>query len=551
MQAKTYFYNHPVLTSFLFMVFLCSVGQGQNNSFKAPSAADSQVIVNDDPLLAELFVADSTPQPGKQTEIKINLQLPADYKAYVDQFKLKAITPPGAKVGAIKLNPDFEFFDKYSKTQRRGVKGKSHLTAVFEYPERLTEQQDQMVLELTYQACTENFCLFPKKKLLSFDLRKPKPNEMAEKSFLQSTFDEAHQKGHLYLFIFIFLAGVLTSLTPCILPMIPITIAILGKGFGSSHSKKDRFINGVIYIFGMAITYSVLGVIVAGSGSLFGSLLNHPAVQIFFALIFILLGLSQFGLFELQTPLGLQGKLHPLGKLPGKTGVLLSGLIAGLIASPCVGPVLVGILTYIAQTQDVFLGFWLMFLYAIGLGQILLILGLSTTLLDRFPRSGRLMKVAKILLGLALISGALFYLSLALPNVSVLKIHKGPLESELGKEVLPWKDYSENLIEQARGEKKPVLIDFYADWCLACHELKYRTFETPEVAEKLTSHFILIKFDATNNSMELEALRKKYGIIGLPWVVFYDKEGKFRTDLTLTQFEDKESFLKRIETLLQ
>lgn len=509
----------------------------------------AQTTPDEIPLIIQSATITPSHAPAeKQRVLQLELSLKPGFKAYVDKFSLNILEPYPVIHGSLNLSPTHTFFDKFSKTNKIGVMDKSILKTTIEIQKPLSEGAHNFIFELKFQACSETVCFFPQviKQEVEFhaiSTEKTKPTDSRPKSLLEENFASAQKRGLPFLFIFVFLAGVLTSLTPCLLPMLPITIAVLGKGH-SHDSKLKKFINSLTYVLGIAITYSLLGLLAASSGSLFGNILSNIWTQIGFGVAFIAMGLAQFGLFEFQTPLWLQNRFHKLGQ--GSGGILVSGLISGLIASPCVGPVLVGILTLIAQTQDHLLGFGLMFTYAMGLGQLLIILGVSTTLLYRFPKSPWIMKTSKTILGLALIASGLFYLSLLWPKQN--GVFKGPVDSDKitsSQSLLKWNDYSEELLQQAKKEHKPVLIDFFADWCLACHELDEKTFTNEEI-QSLLQKFILIRFDSTNDSEQLDQLRKKYGIVGLPTIIFYDSNGEWIKDITLNEFEPPEKFKERL-----
>lgn len=501
------------------------------------------------PLSAQLYLKPERVIQETEFEIQIYFKLDPGFKAYEDQFKVEVLNPYPIEMGELDISPVKTYFDKFSKRERRIVQDRGAIKAKLKLPPHVEIGEQKINLELKYQACTDTFCLFPKKIQVEAQFEViANGQETAARSegrgLLEETFEGAKKRGLLFLIFFVFLAGVLTSLTPCLLPMVPITIAVLHRGH--AHTKRARLINSIYYILGIAFTYSALGVVAASSGALFGSVLNHPAVQIFFALVFIILGLGQFGLFEMQTPLALQNRLIHFNRLPGRLGIFLSGLVSGLIASPCVGPVLVGILTFVAQTQDVVQGFVLLFVYALGLGQLLVVLGVSTTLLEKFPRSPAVMKASKILLGVTLIAGGLFYLSLVWPQN--FSINKGPVDEQPINH-LDWRRFTDEDLNAAIKSGKPVIIDFYADWCLACKELDLKTFSNQKVHD-LSRDFTLFKFDATEESPLLSELKKRYGIVGLPTIIFYDRSGVWRKDLTLNEFEDAEKFVQRMKKSL-
>ena len=505
---------------------------------------------NEEGIVLEIRQASFAPYEGPAEQprtLTLELALKPDFKAYLDKFDVHILEPYPTQQSQLKLTPVLEFYDKFSKSNRKGIKESGTLSTEVEIQQPLKPGLHKLEFELAFQACSETVCYFPQKIKSEVEFMVVSSENQTGKqkstSLLEENFTAAKERGLPYLFFFVFLAGVLTSLTPCLLPILPLTIAVIGKGH-SHDAKLKKFFNALSYVLGIATTYSLLGVLAATSGALFGNILSNLWVQVGFGLAFILMGLAQFGFFEFQTPLWLQNRFHRLSS--GIGGIYVTGLLSGFIASPCVGPVLVGILTFIAQTQDRILGFWLMFAYALGLGQLLIVLGVFSSLLYRFPRSPWLMKASKIILGFALIASGLFYLSLVWPTTKA--VYKGPVENQHSMHSLPWKAYSEDILRTAASEGKPVMIDFFADWCLACHELEQKTFSDPAVQEALKD-FVLLRFDATEDSATLNTLKERYKIVGLPTLIFYDKTGKWRSEFTLNEFEDSASFLKRLEQI--
>jgi len=534
-------YIEIILFYFIPIFFLSSLSFSQNDT-------DANVLI-----VQSINLFPNSGPPDKPRELKIDLQIKSGFKAYVDKFKLNILEPYPTKQSVLTLNPIHQFYDKYSKSKKAGVKDSAILTSTIEINQPLENGLHKLMFELTFQACSESVCYFPQtiKKEVEFtvqNLNTPAGADIKAQNLLEENFMSAQKRGLPYLFIFVFLAGILTSLTPCLLPMLPLTIAVIGKGH--SHDKRlKKFINVFIYVLGIATTYSTLGIIAASSGALFGNILSNTWTQFGFGAAFVFMGLAQFGLFEFQTPLWLQNRFQKMGHKTG--GIFISGLVSGLIASPCVGPVLVGILAFIAKSQDLVLGFWLMFAYAMGLGQLLIVLGVSSSLLYKFPRSAWIMKTSKTILGFALIASGLFYLSLLWPKLngnSNANIQSNNTSIESQKTLQLWQSYSKNTFEAAKKSGKPIILDFFADWCLACHELEEKTFSSPEIQEYLKS-FVLFRYDATNDSPELKELRKQYQIVGLPTVLFFNTKGQWQKELTLNEFEAVEKFKERLKQI--
>lgn len=541
LKAKNYLFFKELLFSLL--LFFCSLPSlSQNNE------VDQNVL-----SIQSAHLVPTAGPSDKPRKLKIDLLIKPGFKAYVDKFKLTILEPYPTKQSPLTPHPVHQFFDKYSKSNKYGVTENATLTSTVEVNQPLENGSHRLIFELNFQACSESVCYFPQtiKKEIEFLVDNPQSSSNLNNSptnLLEENFLNAQKRGMAYLFVFVFLAGVLTSLTPCLLPMLPLTIAVIGKGH-SHDDKLKKFINALTYVFGIATTYSLLGILAASSGALFGNILSNTWTQICFGAAFIFMGFAQFGLFEFQTPLGLQNYFHKLSRATG--GIFLSGLLSGLIASPCVGPVLVGILTFIANTQNLLLGFGLMFTYALGLGQLLIVLGVSSSLLYKFPRSPWIMKLSKTILGFALIASGLFYLSLVWPKINGNSKNSSNTQTTspgANSHQLLWSDYSDKTLEEAKKLGKPIIIDFFADWCLACHELDEKTFSQAEIQE-LLKDFVLIRFDATNDSPLLGELRSRYQIVGLPTVLFFDHTGKWKKELTLNEFESVEKFKVRLQKI--
>ncbi len=231
----------------------------------------------------------------------------------------------------------------------------------------------------------------------------------------KSEFERALGEGGLLSALFlVFIAGFLSSLTPCVYPLIPITISVFGAS--GAKSRMHGFGLSVVYVLGIALTYSVLGVTAALFGTVFGGAMQHPAVIMALVGLFVVLGLSSAGLFDLRLPGDVQTKLSSVGGA-GYLGAFLMGLVAGIIAAPCVGPIVAGVLLYVAQQQDVWLGGGMLFVFALGLGVIFLVLGTFSSLLGKLPRAGGWMESVKVLFGAIFFGMAFYYLRYVVPGL--------------------------------------------------------------------------------------------------------------------------------------
>ncbi len=590
--------------------------------FAESPVADSPV--NDDPLV--ITSAQFIPLvagPGATTELQIKIEIVNQYKAYTDMFKLRAGTPANLKIDKLRVSPTHKFDDPFSKRVREAVEGKGTIRATVEVPEDVINGDQEFVINFTYQACTKDHCNFPKTIPVKARMQitnahvvgqvaGPAAQQQTSATPFEETpqpivreneFTKVQKRGLVAMFIFVFVAGLLTSLTPCIYPLIPITLAVIGAR--REQSRLKSFGLSVLYVLGIATTYSLLGVGAASTGELFGAALSNIYIVTGIAILFVLMGLSMYGLYEVQAPAFVRARLGNAQTGSGFKGAYVSGLVSGVVASPCIGPVLVTILTWIAQTGNKALGFGLLFTFALGIGVLLIFVGTFSHMLSRLPKSGPWMESVKFIFGTTMVAMALYYIyplyprwlfyvliSIALVSISsvygafdsvrhlsaVHKIRKGLmlvvlvlgfvfgasgvalkmgifsndyLFASKSETLLPFQKFSEQLIQEAKAAGKPVMIDFYADWCVACKELEVFTFAEPAVEKILREKFTLIRFDATNGSAELEKLKTQYNIVGLPTLIFYDRTGALRSDLTVTGFEKADVFLPRLEAALK
>lgn len=582
-------YKKPHILAAIVLTLCTALSFGSD--LRGLAEAKDEKPVNQNPLKGTAQLEKTKVIPGENNKLLIDIQVDKGHHAYKDMFKVKWIGEPGVTVGSIDVSPVKKFMDKFSKKVREGVEGLATVSAPIVFPENSPLGNKSGTIALTYQACSERYCLFP--KTVNFDINYSVVERPSPSLFSKNVrFEDVIGQGTFLAFLFVFIAGFLTSLTPCVFPMIPITISIIGAQ-SANQSKSRSFALSLAYVFGIATTYSTLGVVAASTGALFGAFLGNIWVVSAIAFIFFLMALSMFGLFEIQVPAFLRNKFGNSQTGTGIPGAFVAGLFAGIVASPCIGPVLVGILTYVAQTAQLFLGFTLLFTFAMGLGVLFLALGTSTSLLNKIPKSGPWMDGIKNIFGVTFIAVGLYYLQPVLSenifwtlsgvtligltsylgafapstNSKVQQLLKGilialfftglwlalhtlfPQTSTDGSTIknqsktgLSWETYSDEKVIQAKKDGKPVIIDFWAEWCKACHELEEKTFTDSSVMEK-GKEFVLLKMDMTTTDNKVTQLKKQYQILGLPTVLFIDKKGSTLDALTVTGFVTGSEFL--------
>ncbi len=378
----------------------------------------------------------------------------------------------------------------------------------------------------------------------------------------------------------VFLIGLGLAFTPCVYPLIPITV-----GFFTQQAKDRKggsFLLALVYVLGIAITYSSLGVAAALTGRLFGSALQSPAVAIVIALVMLALAASMFGLWELRVP---GWAMNMAGTRQGVLGSLVMGLLVGVVAAPCVGPAVVGLLTYVGQQQDPVLGFALFFALSLGLGLPYLVLGTFSGALNRLPSSGAWMIGVRKVFGVLLVALAAYFLRPILPApwgtilialslllgglyllvvdrtgheqpgidrvmrfVSAGLIVAGALMFPVGGQraagvELDWQPWDDAAFTRAVESGEPVIVDFFATWCAPCRELDEITFPDPAVAAELES-YTRFKVDLTKDNPANDAIRARFGVKGVPTVVVY-RGG--RETFRITGFEKPGPFLARLK----
>ena len=380
----------------------------------------------------------------------------------------------------------------------------------------------------------------------------------------------------------IFLIGLALNLTPCVYPMLSVTVSV----FGAQTDTRTRAVlaKAVIYVLGIATMYSILGVMAAFSGRLFGFWLQSPIVLALIGMLMLLLALSMFGLYNLQVPYWLTSRLGS-GNFGGFLGTYISGMLVGVFAAPCIGPPIIALITFVGTRGDPLLGFWIFFMLSLGLGFPYLILGTFTGLIQKLPKSGDWMTWVKKVFGVVLLGLGFFYIGLAFFPAYVMHViiltllaggvYLGFLERtgtrqfafrafkavagtaivvagimvffNLQKEAVDWENYSRERLEYARENNIPAIIDFYADWCIPCLELERNTFTDPRVIEA-TKPMIRLKVDMTHfDSPESQELRKKFEVIGVPTIIFLDQDGQEVRKARIVGFMNADNFLRNLD----
>ena len=548
----------------------------------------------------------SAAKSENQENVIVNWSIAEGYYLYQEKISVKLNQEENASfdVATFSISPE-DYNDPYFGLMKIF---KKPVQAIFKVSHSPLNAED--VVEIAYQGCTEGFCYPPEvKEIKVADLpiaQVANTEKTSGKSTALSTQPKAEQDrlaeslfNSKYAVFGFFLLGLGLAFTPCVLPMLPLLSAIV-IGQNQRPNMWRAFALSFVYVQGMALTYTLLGLIVAAIGLPFQVALQHPYVMIGLSIIFVLLALSMFGVFTLQLPSSLQTKLSLLSqqqKAGAFGGVFLMGMIAGLVASPCTSAPLSGALLYVAQSGDLFTGAITLYLLALGMGVPLILITLFGNKI--LPKSGMWMETVKKLFGFVMLALPVFLISRILPEewtprlwamlgtaffiwfafqmpkngtgwvfrilflvaamISVKPLQTwvwgetstpSAVENKVVSHVEFKKVKSEAELQQALAEnnKSLVMLDLYADWCVACKEFEKETFSDPSV-QKAFGDMLLLQVDMTKNSEENRALMTKYKVLGLPTILFFNREGKEIEGSRVNGFMPPVEFLQWIQKI--
>ena len=494
------------------------------------------------------------------------------------------------------------------------------LVTIFKHDLNLTlplkDPQPQDLLEVTYQGCAKGFCYPPETKQfqlgdlssnisVSHEMQNSVETHQPSQSAVENANVFSSQQNQLaeslsqskYAMLWFFVLGIGLAFTPCVLPMLPLLSAIVIGGRKEETSNWRALALSFVYVQGMALTYTLLGLVVVLIGLPFQIALQSPYVLIGLSIVFVLLALSMFGLFTLQLPSSLQTKLTQFSqqqKSGAFFGVFVMGAIAGLVASPCTSAPLSGALLYVAQSGDFVIGALTLYLLALGMGLPLILITVFGNKI--LPKSGAWMENVKTAFGFVMLALPIFLISRIIPSVweprlwallgvsffiwlatqmrsngiglffrivffVAAMVSAQPLQNWV------WQDnaatsqavnaqstvknslvfqqistYDELQAVLKQHPNKMAMLDLYADWCVACKEFEHKTFADPQVQTAL-SDVLLLRVDMTNNSESNRTLMKALAVTGLPTIIFFNQQGEEIQAQRITGFLPAEAFI--------
>jgi thiol:disulfide interchange protein DsbD len=523
---------------------------------------------------------------GRQTALDVHADIESGWhinahrpkQPYLIPTELKLTLPPGVVTDTIHYPPPERKSLKFAGGEELLLyEGKLGIATAILVPEDFPGTRVRIEAALRYQACNDTTCLPPTNAVAQIVVPIVAPEDDGSDAVGGGGVSEdpradgsqvsnwLQQHGLIFTLFAMTFLGLGLNLTPCVYPLISVTVAYFG---GQSRSRGSVALLAVTYVIGIALSFSALGVVAALSGGMFGAALQKPPVVLSIAAILTLLALSNFGLYQLRPPAALMQRVG--GASSGVLGALFMGLTMGVVAAPCVGPIVLGLLVFVGSRQDPQLGFLLFFVLALGMGAPYVALAMTAGAVRRLPRSGEWLVWTERVFGCVLISLAAYFVapllgpplrSLLLPIVVALSglyvgfaertggsirgfpfIKRGvgiafaafalwlamPVQTE---RAIAWQPITALLHDSASANgEEPLLIDFAAEWCIPCREMDQTTYVHPKVVRE-AQRFQMVKADITEENDETTQVVERYQVRGVPTIILFSSDGEERKRL--------------------
>lgn len=463
--------------------------------------------------------AELTLAPGATATVRVMLQVPPNHYLYKDETELNFDALEGLTIAAIRY-PESQLKD--DPFTGKTVQIYDHdvvIEAELAVPTGLAEGPRTLAATVAFQGCSDKLCFRREERVVEWAVQvgtsgaptnahaAPATAPPPARSVPRDLF--AH--GALWTYLLVFLGGVLTSFTPCVLPILPVVLLIIGV---DPERRRRNLLLAAMLALGLSLTYATIGVVGALAGQPIGFLFQQRWFLVLVVLFFLAMSASMFGLFSLQLPSFLQTQLQRLGGA-GPSGAFLAGISTGLLATPCAGPVVAALVTHVGVQRDAVQGFLLLFTYGAGLGAVFMLVGTFYGAIARkLPRGGAL-RAVKVVLGILLLLPASYYTWALVGSGS------------------RWHTDEAVALTTARAAGRPLLIEFTAKTCVPCVIMERTTFQDPRVIEALATRIVPLRIDTTFTDRAVEALIDRYHVVGWPTLIFAAPDGTLFDDLRI------------------
>lgn len=495
----------------------------------------------------------------------INGHKPED--AFLVPTEVKFTLPPGISTDTLNYpRPDRKTFAFAPDKQLLVYEGKVGITTALNVPADFAGTRVRIEAVMRYQACNDSTCLPPATATAELvvpvaaaaapdvptDTPKPSGSGLDVGAWIRT-------RGLIVTLLLVMLLGLGLNLTPCVYPLISVTVAYFGTQ--GHHHRVHVAAFAALYVLGITITFSAVGVVAALSGGVFGAALQKPAVVLFIAAVLVVLALSCFGVYQLQPPAWLMQRVSR--STHGAVGALFMGLTMGIVAAPCIGPVALGLVLFVGSQQNAWLGFQLFFALGLGMGFPYLGLALAAGSIKALPRSGEWLVWVERFFGVMLLGLAAYFVTPLLPKtmgrllvpalVGLGGIYLGFIDRsgrglrsfravkrltgiaavaiavwaalpQRAESAIRWQPFDLRSVAAAQDAARPALVDFMAEWCIPCHEMERTTYVDPAVRRE-AARFEMFKADITQEGDDTSDLVDRYEVHGVPTVIFFDSAG--------------------------
>lgn len=600
-NKRTLFYSLILIFSLYSASFAQGFQQTQILELKPTLSTQKAMLSQAAVLTVTLKVADSW---------HINAHKPLE--EFLIPTNLELELPDGILTEKIEYPEPHKVKFDFSETPVLVYEGTAQIKAYLEISQNAQLGANKLNGKVSYQGCNNETCLPPDEKKFSVTIQvedndtgaptsRPSTIEETPEETTEFTADEQKakeiiEKGMGYAIVFFFLAGLALNLTPCVYPVIPITVSFFGAQ--SKDQKGASLLIALFYVLGIALVFAALGLISGLAGKQWGFLFQDPWFVVIIALILLAMAASMFGAFEIRIPSKLMTALGQSRK--GILGALIMGLTVGVVITPCAAGLIIGLVGLVAKLGIVLKGTLLFFIMGLGLGLPYLFLALFSGLAGKLPKSGMWMVWIRKLFGILLIGVAFYFLVPQASRIPDLQsfffglislfggLFLGFLDHEHGytknfkigravfgilllllgvfwmnqaidsiamasekvhqTELVKWIHYKNEDLAQLKAGDKPIIMDFYADWCAPCKKMNRTTFVDDAVVNK-SKEFTMIKIDCTNPTPPIKELMQKHSIVGMPTLIFLAPGGEENPQLRAVQYVGPDDFLEKMKQI--